>query len=163
MYGIEEAMAARLKKEQVELSGRLHVVHEGTVTVVVARPPAGPAVQGILTIQRKVWTTMQTIPDNVSQHFSVAWVDAEGNPTTVASVGYSVTPADIGTIMPDGDPLAGATFTPATTAGHLGVGQIKVVGTNADSTQAIALGDFEVVGSDAASGTVTFGPPVAAG
>ena len=87
----------------------------------------------------------------------MAWLDADGNPATVASVVYEVSPATIGTIAPDADPLAGATFTPNPAAGNLGTGQVKVTGTNADGTTAIALGDFQVVASDAVSGVVNFG------
>lgn len=90
------------------------------------------------------------LKDNDQVGGSVSWTDAKGQPATVASTTYASTDPTVAGIADDG---AGGFLI---TAGN--VGNCQVSATADDG--AVATLDIQVVGGDAATGTITPGTPV---
>lgn len=130
----------------------IRLEHSGTLALVPAR---NKPVRGVLTIDGKDWLDMQTIKDTEAKVVSVRWFDALGNPASQGSQTFELADANTCTIEVAADGQS-ALLTPIQEAGKLGLGQVKVTGHTDGETDDLALGDYEVVASEAVSGVVNF-------
>jgi uncharacterized protein YjdB len=127
-------------------------LHPGTLLIFGAPyPQEGPVPVGGIHLMATQITDAQNVP------VTAAFLDAKGNPTSVASTTWTSSDPSIASVVPDAsNPLAATVDSgPAGSA----LGTVTLTCTSDDGS--VASGDLEVVAGPASQGGVTFGTPVA--